>query len=492
MSDPNAHKIKQLESTLAELKRRQSENQLAHYVPYPKQKAFHQLGASKRERLLMAGNQTGKTYSGAMEMAFHLTGQYPEWWQGKRFNTPIRAWALGNTSEATRDTVQRLLLGTLAEKGTGAIPKECIIETKASRGIADAVDTVLVRHKSGGISNLAFKSYEKGRMKLQGETLHVVWCDEEPPPDIYTEVLARITATKGIAFITFTPLLGMSEVVRRFLSDPSEDRAYIQMTIEDALHISLDERQRIIDGYPAHEREARVKGVPMLGSGRVFPIAESAITEEAIQIPRYWPRICGLDFGWDHPTAAVWMAWNRDADVVHIYDAHRQKEATPGLLSSTIRARGKWIPVAWPHDGLQHDKGSGETLAAIYRKEGINMLKDRATFEDGGHGVEAGVLEMLDRMQTGRLKVAAHLQEWFEEFRVYHRKEGRIVKEHDDLMAATRYAMMMLRHAKVEPRYQRNRKPRIAEGVDYDIFGDNEPHQRRRGITDAEFYELHN
>lgn len=467
MTDRN--KLAEAVAALEELKRRKTENRLAFYEPYTKQTEFHALGTSKRERMFMAGNQLGKTFSGGAEMAMHLTGEYPDGWPGRRFAGPVRAWAAGVTGESTRDTVQRILLGPLGQQGTGAIPKASIVEVRNGRGLPDAIDNVLIRHKTGGISQLAFKSYERGREKWQGETLDVVWLDEEPPIDIYTEALARIAARSGMLYLTATPLLGMSGVVRRFLNEPSADRAYVQMTIDDAGHITPEEKARIIEGYPLHEREARVKGVPMLGSGRVFPVAEEKITEEAFSIPKHWPRICGMDFGWDHPTAAVWMAWDRDTDVVHIYDVYRVREETAITHAAAIKARGDWIPIAWPHDGLQTEKSGGETLAGQYRKLGLRMLSTQARFEDGGNSVEAGVMEMLNRMQTGRLRVAAHLNDWLEEFRMYHRKDGRIVKEHDDALCATRYGLMMLKSAKTMPDFSRNRV-RIADGVDYDLF----------------------
>ena len=416
------------------------------YTPQVKQREFHDTRA--RERCFMAGNQIGKTYAAANEMAIHLTGEYPDWWQGKRFDHPIAAWAAGVTGESTRDTLQRLLLGRPGQEGTGAIPADAIITKTMARGVADAVDTVIVRHRFGQ-STLSFKSYERGRAKWQGETLHVVAFDEEPPPDIYTEGLTRTNATNGIVWVTFTPLLGMSEVVKRYLQEPTRNRVTVRATIHDAEHYTETERREIIESYPAHERDARAKGIPILGSGRIFPVAEEAIAEEGLQIPRHWPRICGMDFGWDHPTAAVWLAWDRDADVIHLYDCYRVKEQTPIMHAAAIRARGDWIPVAWPHDGLQHDKGSGQQIAKQYEDQGLKMLANRATFEDGTNGVEAGVLEMLERMQTARLRVARHLEDWFAEFRLYHRKNGKIVKENDDLIDATRYAMMMLRHAVV-------------------------------------------
>ena len=211
------------------------------------------------------------------------------------------------------------------------------------------------------------------------------------------------------------------------------------------------EREQIVQSYPKHERDARSKGIPILGSGRVFPVAEEQITIEPFKIPDWWPRIKGLDFGWDHPTALVCCAWDRDADKWYVYDCYREREVTPALFASAIKHRGDWIPVSWPHDGLQHDKGSGIQLKEQYASEGVNMLGERATFENGSNGVEAGNFDLLDRMRTGRFKVFSHLTEWFDEFRLYHRIDGKINGVKDDLLDATRYAIMMKRYAETEP-----------------------------------------
>jgi hypothetical protein len=244
----------------------------------------------------------------------------------------------------------------------------------------------------------------------------------------------------------------MSAVVRMYQSGDNPDRAQVRMGIKDALHYSDDDRARIIASYPEHEREARTEGIPMLGEGAVFPVARSKIEYETFPIPEHWARICGLDFGWDHPTAAAWLAWDRDTDCVYVYDCYAQSRQTPIVHAAAIRARGDWIPVAWPHDGLQHDKGSGEQLATQYRDQNVNMLPQRATFADGSNGVEAGVMEMLERMQTGRLKIASHLAPFWDEFVSYHRDNGKIVKEHDDILSATRYGIMCLRFGEAKQR----------------------------------------
>lgn len=423
---------------------------MSDYQPYPKQRDFHRAGLDYRERLLMAGNQLGKTLAAGMETAMHLTGEYPPNWPGRHWGRPVVGWAAGVTGESTRDNPQRILLGRVGALGTGAIPKDRILDTSSSRGLADAIDTIHVRHSTGGTSILQLKSYEKGREKWQGETLDFVWFDEEPPEDIYTEGLTRTNATGGMTFITFTPLLGVTGVVRRFIIDKSPGTHYVQMTIDDAAHYTDEQRAAIIASYKPFERDARIRGIPQLGSGRVFPVNQDDLTVDAFPIPAHWPQLGGLDFGWDHPSAAARLAWDRDNDILYVTAVHRAREQTPVMFAGSVKPWGAWLPWAWPHDGLQHDKGSGEQLAAQYRAQGLNLIKVRATFDDGTNGLEAGIADMLDRMQTGRLLVFSHLADWFEEFNLYHRKEGLIVKLNDDLMSATRYALMMKRWAAVQ------------------------------------------
>lgn len=224
-------------------------------------------------------------------------------------------------------------------------------------------------------------------------------------------------------------------------------RHVTRMGIDDAEHYTPERRAAIVASYPAHEREARAKGIPVLGSGRVFPVAEDSIKVPAFAIPAHWPQIGGIDFGWDHPTAAAKLAWDRDNDCIYVTNSYGARETVPVIHAAALKVWGDWLPWAWPHDGLQHDKGSGETLAAQYRAQGLRMMPEKATFVDGGNGVEAGISEMLDRMLTGRWKVFEHLEDWFAEFRLYHRKDGLIVKLNDDRISAARYAMMMKRKA---------------------------------------------
>ena len=219
----------------------------------------------------------------------------------------------------------------------------------------------------------------------------------------------------------------------------------------DVPHLSSKTKAELLAATPIYLRKARSEGIPALGSGAIFPIEEEAITCDPFRIPEHWAQIVGLDFGWDHPTAAANLAWDRDHDILYVTATYKKAEATPGVHALSIKPWGSWKPVAWPHDGLQHDKGSGEELAKQFKVQGLKMLKDKATHPDGGNGVEAGRMEMLDRMQTGRWKVFRTCTEWLEEFRLYHRKDGIVVKKFDDSISASRYAMMMRRYAITKP-----------------------------------------
>lgn len=433
---------------------------LNQYQPYFKQELFHAAGRDYRERLLRAGNQNGKTFAGGMEVAYHCTGLYPDWWQGFRTENPNPViWASSDTGETTRDNPQRAVLGIVGEFGTGSIPRHCILASKPARGIVDLLDYAKIQHHDqhgnpDGITTLRFKYYEQGRQRWQGPPVDFIWFDEEPPQAIYSEGLARTIATGGHSMLTFTPLLGMTYVIRVFLRDPGPNRHDTNMTIEDALHISEEKRKIAIASFKDYERDARSQGVPILGSGRIFPVDEKNLKYDPQTLangpgvfPGHFVHLGAIDFGWDHPTAAVHLVWDRDDDVVYVSQAYKRKEASILEHCGALRPWGDWLPWAWPHDGLQHDKGSGETLADQYNTHGLRMMDDRATFEEGGNGVEAGIMDMLDRMQTGRLRVANHLEDWFDEFRLYHRKDGKVEKVYDDLLSATRYGIMMLREA---------------------------------------------
>jgi phage terminase large subunit-like protein len=443
---------------LEEQKRRKEDNFLWDFEPYDWQKEFYYSGVEYKQRMLMAANRVGKTFSSCIELAYHLTGRYPEWWEGIRFEHPTNCWALGVSGEQIRDVLQSELFGVLTREDFtgGLIPKKLIGEITRSMTPKLAKD-VKVKHVTGGYSQLSLKSYSQGQHALMGSSVDYALIDEEPEDEeIYPQVLTR-TATGnrgagGYVVLSFTPENGVTRLVDQFTNDIQPGQFLKNVTWDDAPHLDDETKEQLLSAIPEYQRDMRTKGLPLLGSGVIFPVNENNLKVELTKIPDHWPRVCGMDFGYDHPAAMVWMAWDRENDVVYIYNCVRIRQETIPIIASIIRKMKDWIPVAWPHDGLQHDRKSGVQIAELFRQEGVNMMDERATFEDGSNGVEAGLMMMLDRMKTGRLKVndAPALSHWFEEFRMYHRKDGKIVKERDDLMDATRYGLMMLRNAETE------------------------------------------
>lgn len=443
-------------------------NKLENFSPYDFQINLANSSLTHSQMLAMCANQIGKSTAGAYITACHLTGKYPEGWTGHKFKKPIYAWASGVSNDTTRDILQSELFGLSEDDeawGTGMVPLEYCPRSGATRRrgtTGNTFDSVMVTHHDpdtglpNGNSRVGFKSYEMGEEKFYGRPVDWIWLDEQPPSNIYTQCITRTVATSGKVLMTFTPEKGMTDTVHQFMNDIKKGQFLLTATWDDAPHLDAETKEQLLAQYPPHERELRSKGIPVMGDGLVFPIAPDKIIVPAFEIPEHWPKICGLDFGWDHPTAAVWVALDPDSDTVYIYDCYAKSKETAIVHAAALNSRERWIPVSWPKDGLQSDKGSGISLAQQYRDQGVNMLHDWARNPKaagdtgkGNNAVEPSIMDMFQRMETSRFKVFSHLQDWFQEFSGYYRKDGKIVPMRDDLMSATRYATMMLRFAAV-------------------------------------------
>lgn len=479
----------EIEKLLADGERRKTERAIDFYKPLPRQSEFH--AALVKERALIAGNQEGKTVAGAAEMSYHLTGLYPTWWVGKRFDKAIVAWACGVKGADLRDGPQKLLCGMpgIADAlGTGFIPKDAIVgKPSMARGVTDLYDTLHVRHVSGGVSALRFKSYEEGRTGFQGASVNVIWNDEEPKDSsIYPEEIARVSATKGIIFSTFTPLLGMTDTVKLFFEGNNPQRAKITMTIWEGYHSTImtkAEIEALIESYPSHERDARTMGIPKFGAGLIFRTDEANLR---CQLPPFrdvrldWLKAWAIDPGIGHSFGAVLMYWDREADTVYVAKCIKMKDSWPRDQAVLMKIIGAAVPVIWPQDATARSKNDGVPLHVAYRMEGLLMVNTHAQYRDQrGNSTEAAIVDLDQRMKTGRFKVDEGCVEWFNEYRQYHRKDddsGQIVKRDDDLMSATQKGIMMLPSfravplgPKAPPRNRGGQRP-IADGVDSEWY----------------------
>ena len=435
-----------------ELRRRKKRNRLATYYPdegplrrelYVPQMDFFRAGTWARERCTISANGIGKTEAiGGYEVTLHLTGLYPDWWEGRRFNHPIDAWAAGDTGQTVKDIIQAKLLGRPGEEGTGLIPGDCIAGTKKKAGaVADAVEIIQVKHVSGGVSNLTLKSFAEGRQSFQGTERHIIWLDEECPETVYDECLMRTRTVNGMVLLTFTPLSGLTQTVKQFAPNgriPKDGKAspskfVNSITWEHAPHLTEEEKKQILSSTLPHLRDARSKGIPHLGSGVIYPIDHEVLKIEDFPIPVWYKRVYGLDYGWNF-TAALWAALDPDNDVLYITDAYKRGHAEPPIHAAAILARGDWIPgVADPSKGTS--QRDGKALLTEYSELLGGLLYPAK------NAVEAGLFSVWNRMSTGRLKIfkrkAASL---LDELTTYHRNEkGEIVKVDDHLCDDLRY-----------------------------------------------------
>ena len=418
---------------------------------YPKHTDFMAAGSEYKIRLFMAGNRVGKSFAAAYELACHLTGEYPHWWQGKRFKGANSWWVCGVDSKSILSTLQPLLLGQVGDFGAGMIPyNNLVFETLKDAKRADTpISKFRVRHASGGYSTAEFKSYESGRESFQSFE-GSIWLDEEAPLSIFTECLMRTATGDNIVMMTFTPLKGISETIMNFL----EGRQFAQGPIglgkyvvmagwDDVPHLSAETKSILLASIPPYQRDARSKGLPSLGAGAIYPVPESDYVVDRFDIPKSWPRMFGFDVGWNK-TAAIWIAKDPDTKVHYIYHEYYKGEAEPSIHVVGLKSPGAWIPAVIDTAARGRSQIDGNSLMSMYKDLGLTLF-------DADKSVETGIYKVWEMLSTGQLKAFRNLNNFMDEIRMYRRDEkGKIIKSNDHLLDSLRYAIMGLNHLTTE------------------------------------------
>lgn len=419
------------------------------FYPNPKQLEYFATGLIARERALVAANRFGKTLSVSLEVCAHLTGNYPDWWNGYMYDRPLNVWVAGVSNKETNQNLKAYYIGDVNK--VGWIHPSLILDFKPLENL------YLIQHASGGISKLRFKSFEQGREAWQAEKVDIVHPDEEMPYDIYTEALTRTATTSegdyGMIMPSLTPLKGMTPFLLHFRQKEDDNGevlnvasgevhnsiVYVSATHDDADHIPQEEKERLLKSYSPHEREARTKGIPSIGSGLIYPIHEEQYVVSPFSIPEHWPRCYGLDFGWHHPTAAVFLAHDQDNDVIYAYAEYAASQLTPQHHSYQLINQGAdWMPGAYDHAGEASNQSDGSNVVDLYQQCGLKNLVPADK-----RSVNKGIYTILQRMENGKFKVFSSLSKLLTEIRMYARDEnGKIKKGNDDLMDAMRYGVV--------------------------------------------------
>jgi phage terminase large subunit-like protein len=401
---------------------------------YPHMMDFYEAGKKHRFRMLGGPNGSGKSFGLAVEFVYHITGLYPEWWNGKVQDEPRHWWIVAESAGTFKSSLQRLLIGDMneEERGTGLIPRESIVDLKAYGGLSGACGTIILRHKKGHLVTVELKASEQKRENLQAANLDGVFFDEEPPLDIFTECLFRLrgssTKPPGISILGFTPLKGLSDVVLQYLPhgqyplggqhpiDPDKYIVHID-DIEKVAHLSEEDKRAYVNNCPPHERSARIHGIPTLGSGKIYPVAEEQVFIKPFEIPDFWPRAYALDFGW-HCTCALWGAKDPITGTLYIYAEYYQGEQSAQIHSLNIKARGEWIKgLCDPSGGGR--QADGRQLIDVYkRSHGLDLTP-------ADNAIAAGIARNLDMIQSGRCKVFDNLENFKAEYRTYRYDQDR-------------------------------------------------------------------
>lgn len=420
---------------------------LLFYVPNKKQIAFHSAGLFCQERLITGGNRSGKTYCGLIELVMHITGIYPENWNGYKFNRPLNVWIAGKDSKLVGQSLQRALFGNQKQKLLGIIHPSLVKNKKRSTN-GEMIRSFEVINYNGGFSEITFKTYEQGRTAFEAAKIDLILLDEEPPFDIYQECKMRTMKTsltddfRGMIIICSTPLKGQSDFFNYFMDDRHpEDTTnsiwYTHIEWDDAEHLPTEEKKRLLLSMSPHEIEARTKGVPWPGSGLVYPVPESMLLYDPFEFPDYWPRVYGVDFGWNHP-GFLFMAHDRDNNCLYFYAENSVPERTPEQHARALASFGiDWMPGVYDPAGKGSQQGDGKKPLSLYRQAGFNNL------HKANNSKEEGILKVLQMMQAGQIKICTTLIKTRSELRKYARDEDGIPNKKDDhLMDCMRYIVM--------------------------------------------------
>lgn len=423
---------------------------------YPKQMIHFEAGAKYRQRMFMAANRVGKTEAAAVEMTYHATGLYPTWWKGKRFKKANDWWLCSKDTYTAREIFQKKLLGNVGDFGSGIMPKHVLNMTSmvSAKKTETLVTSYQVLHvPTNTYSTVTIKTYEAGRTSFEGTTKNIV-LDEEPPLDIYNECLTRITDTSDgdapIMILTFTPLKGATPLIENYLGKEMStadgprgvDKYYVNATIDDAPHLSEEEKASMRARYTGHDREARLRGIPVLGAGVVYPFEEDDIFIAPFQIPNHFKRVMALDFGKgpNDPTAMLYGAMDPNSGILYIYHEYAEYMKPISIHASCILAMDKTsgypIPKCCDRSGGGQNAKENKTTRQLY------AIDHQIYFISAENALEAGIMVVFEQFTQAKIKIFKTCTKTKMEFHGYHRNEKGKLKGADHLMDCLRYIVL--------------------------------------------------
>ena len=446
-----------LKDLIEEYLRREKRNKFltlfADKSRYPAHNIFFEKGVNHRQRLFLAGNRTGKTTAALCEIICHMSGEYPTDWKGKRFDRANEWWLVGRDGKTIKDTLQPMLLGKVGDFGSGLIPRDVLDFNSLSEATktSSGVDSFRIRHISGEWSYAQFRTAEAGRAAFQG-TERSILIDEECPLAVYEECLMRTMTGGNILMLTFTPLYGLTPLIQGFYEgtfrpgnmDLGIGKYVIQTSMDDCPHLSKTDIEEILASCHPSQREARRLGIPELGAGHIYPVAEEDIIVEPFELPAHYKRLYGMDVGWKN-TAACWIAIDPDTNTKYVYADYKRGEVEPSVHAQALKSKGSWIPGIIDSASNASSQADGKKLMELYTALDLKL-------ENANKAVEAGLFTCYDGLSKGDIKVFKTCDKFLDEYRQYKRDaNGKVHKVNDHVMDAFRYGIMKIDKAITRP-----------------------------------------
>lgn len=451
-------------------------NQLEYFRPFQHQLKFFATGASPR-RGILAANRIGKTVSTCFETACHLTGKYPEWWNGKRFDKPITAFVAGEGWEQVARVLQEELLGTKDVKlstqlGTGMIPRRCIVTDTMRNDGANCIG-VEIRHVSGRNSYLLFGNYTQEVRNLQGFKLDLVVFDEQPPDDVFSELVTRTATTRGQILCSFTPLKGLNGLVSKFWNR-EEGYEFIRVAWDDVPEYDpwhepflLNETRRQLErDYLPHEREARIAGKPVMGQGAVFQLRNYPTYKTGdfnFKEMNDIHRVIALDLGLINDRTVIslmyWQPEEREAWLHTQIVVKGIEEANPmNYINHLTRPEVFGTPIVLPADASTRGRYTMSSLSIreLFQEYGLNVYEKPIMNPPDGEGKVTnhksfGVNVMRQMLEIGTLHVNENCVEFLRECSNYFVDERGKFSDPDDCIDSCRYALLACLNDIAEP-----------------------------------------
>lgn len=452
-------------------------NQLKYFRPFPHQiRFFHDTCKSDR-RGILAANRIGKTVSTCFETAVHLTGRYPDWWQGKRFDKPVNVMVAGEGWTQVALVLQKELLGTNDIKitndiGTGAIPRDAIVFDTMRNDGANCMG-IEIRHSSGSNSYLLFANYTQEVRQMQGFKLNLAVFDEQPPDDFFSEIVTRTATTQGQVLCSFTPLKGLNGLVSKFWNF-EEGYEHIRVSWDDVPEydpwgepfLLMSTRLQLERDYLPHERDARRNGVPVMGKGAVFQI-------------RNWPtyktgdydlrnisglhRIIALDLGLVNDKTVIslmyWHPTEREAWLHTQIVVKGVEEANPiNYINHLMRPEVFGTPIVLPADASTQGRYtmSSQSIRELFEQYELNVHGEAIMNPPDDQGRKTnhksyGVNIMRQMLEMGTLHVNENCVEFLREAQNYFVDEKGRFSDPDDAIDSARYALLGCLNGLAEP-----------------------------------------